>query len=83
MTAELQSGEEKGKVEWLEPPAEEGLSRYVETIRERWRLVVIAFVATTLVAILYVVTANKTYEARADLLVTPIAGEVGILGACR
>ena len=81
MVVELESGGKRPReqVEWLEPPAEEGLSRYVETIRERWRLVAIAFAATTLFAILYVVTANKTYEAQADLLVTPISGEVGIL----
>jgi polysaccharide biosynthesis transport protein len=62
--------------EWLESPAEEeGLRRYVETIRERLPLVGVAVAVTTLVAILYVLTAPKTYEARADLLVTPVSGD--------
>jgi succinoglycan biosynthesis transport protein ExoP len=57
---------------WLQPsPEEEGLKRYVETIRERIWLVVIALVVTTAASVLYVVTAQKTYEAEAQLLITP------------
>lgn len=64
------------KAEWLEPPVEEeGLRRYVETIRERWALVLLAVLVTTGMAVLYVLTAQKTYEARADLLVTTVAGD--------
>jgi succinoglycan biosynthesis transport protein ExoP len=61
--------------EWLEPPAEEaeGLRRYVETIRERIWLVGLTILATTLIAILYVLIASKTYEATANLLVTSIS----------
>ena len=62
--------------EWLEPPEEElGLKRYVETIRERWVLVVVATIVTTAAAIAYVMTAQKVYEAEADLLVTPVSSE--------
>lgn len=62
--------------EWLETPVEaEGLRRYAETIRERARLVIFAVIVTTAMAVLYVLTAPKTYEARADLLITPINSE--------
>ena len=61
-----------GRSSWLQPsPEDEGLKRYVETIRERIWLVVIALVVTTGVAVLYVVTAQKTYQAQAQLLITP------------
>jgi capsular exopolysaccharide synthesis family protein len=64
------------KAEWLEPPEEAlGLKRYVETIRERLGLVIIATVVTTAAAIAYVLTAPKTYEAETDLLITPISSE--------
>jgi Mrp family chromosome partitioning ATPase/capsular polysaccharide biosynthesis protein len=64
--------ESTGGTSWLQPsPEEEGLKRYVETIRERIWLVVIALVVTTGAAILYVATAQKTYEATSQLLVTP------------
>jgi capsular exopolysaccharide synthesis family protein len=67
---------DSGKAEWLQPPAEEeGLRRYVETIRERLGLVIVTVLVTTGMAALYVFTAPKTYEARADLLVTPISTE--------
>jgi len=62
--------------EWLEPPEEElGLKRYVETIRERWVLVVVATIICTAAAVAYVMTAQKTYEAEADLLVTPVSSD--------
>ncbi len=61
--------------DWLHPPEEqEGLQRYVETIRERIWLIVTAVVVTTGIALLYVATATKTYSAEADLLVTPVSG---------
>ncbi len=59
---------------WLSPPAEaEGLRRYVETIRERLPIVVIAVAVTTLIAVVYVAAANKTYKATAQILATPLA----------
>lgn len=66
--------------EWLEPPSEsEGLRSYVETIRERLWMVILAVLITVGASVAYVVTAQKTYEARADLLVTPVSGEVPLL----
>jgi succinoglycan biosynthesis transport protein ExoP len=63
------------RAEWLEPPAdeEEGLRRYVETIRERIWLVVITIVITTGISVAYVLFAQKTYEATANILVTSVA----------
>jgi capsular exopolysaccharide synthesis family protein len=60
--------------DWLHPPAEEeGLRRYVETIRERISLVIVAVLVTTGASVAYVLTAPKTYEAEADMLVTSVA----------
>jgi receptor protein-tyrosine kinase len=65
---------------WLRPPEErEGLQRYVETLRERLWLILITVAITTGIAILYVATAAKTYEAEADLLITPISGDDPVL----
>jgi capsular polysaccharide biosynthesis protein len=62
--------------DWLKPPAEEeGLQRYVGTIRERFWLIALTTVVTTAIAILYVATATKMYSAEADLLITPISAE--------
>jgi succinoglycan biosynthesis transport protein ExoP len=64
------------RANWLEPPEEElGLKRYVQTVRERIGLVVIAVVVTTIVSIAYVLVTTKTYEAEADLLVTPVSSD--------
>ena len=61
---------------WLEPPADQqGLQRYVQTIRERIWVVIAAVVVTTGVALVYVATAERVYEAEADVLVAPIADE--------
>src|SRR3954451_23978246 len=60
--------------DWLQPPVEEfGLTRYIQTLRERAWIVIAAVVITTGIALAYVVTANKVYKAEADLLVTPIS----------
>jgi succinoglycan biosynthesis transport protein ExoP len=62
--------------QWLHPPEEElGLKRYLETIRERWVLVVVSTLVCTLVAIAYVAVATKSYKAEADLLITPVASD--------
>ena len=50
---------------------QEGLRRYVATLRERRWLILAVTVLTTLAAIVYVATAEKTYEAEATLLITP------------
>jgi receptor protein-tyrosine kinase len=62
--------------DWQLPgEAQQGLRRYVQTIRERFKLIALSVVVTTLAAALYVGTAQKTYKAEADLIVTPIAGQ--------
>lgn len=68
------------KAEWISPPREqEGLSRYLQTIRERLRIVILTVAITTGVAILYVATTAKTYEAEAGMLVTPVPAESELL----
>jgi capsular exopolysaccharide synthesis family protein len=63
-----------GTADWLQPTEEEtGLRRYVQTLRERVWIVAAAVVITTGIAVLYVLTASKVYEATADLLITPVA----------
>jgi receptor protein-tyrosine kinase len=58
---------------WLNPSVEEqGLARYVSTIRERKWLIGLTVLITTLAAIVYVSTATKVYEAESDLLITPV-----------
>src|SRR3954453_5548844 len=58
--------------EWLRPRVEQqGLKRYVNTIRERIRLILVITVLATAAAIAYVATATKEYTAEADILVTP------------
>ena len=59
---------------WLNPSMEEqGLARYVSTLRERKWLIALTVLVTTLAAVAYVLTANKVYNAEADLLITPIS----------
>ena len=61
--------------DWLKPPEEEaGLTRYLQTLRERIWIVVVAVVITTGIAVAYVLTASKTYDATANLLVSPVSG---------
>lgn len=58
---------------WLQPvPEEQGLSRYVETVRERLRVVIACFIIGLLVPIAYVIIADPVYEAQANLLITPV-----------
>jgi receptor protein-tyrosine kinase len=60
--------------EWLVPGEEQrGLQRYVQIIRERWKLIALTTLVTTLAAALYVGTAQKTYQATANLFVTPVS----------
>src|SRR4051794_25928514 len=59
---------------WLNPSAEQqGLARYVSTLRERKWLIVLTVLITTLAAVADVLPANKVYEAEADLLITPVS----------
>jgi capsular exopolysaccharide synthesis family protein len=68
--------------EWLQPPEEQaGLQSYVETIRERLWLIVLTVAITTGIAIIYVLSATKTYEATADLLITPVTSDNPVLAS--
>ena len=59
---------------WLNPSVEQqGLARYVSTLRERKWLIALTVLVTTLASVVYVVTADKVYKAEADLLITPVA----------
>ena len=59
--------------DWLQPAEEQsGLQSYVETIRERLWLIVLTTVITTAIAVIYVLTATKMYEAQSNLLITPV-----------
>src|SRR3954468_23302113 len=60
---------------WRNPSVEQqGLARYVSTLRERKWLIALTVLVTTLAAVIYVLTAPKVYNAEADLLITPIGG---------
>ena len=62
--------------EWLRPRVEQqGLQRYVNTIRERIKLILAVTLLTTLAAVVYVMVAPKVYEAQAELLVTPVPSD--------
>ena len=61
---------------WLAPaPDHQGLKRYVETVRERLWLVALFVALFTTTALLYALTADDVYRARADLLITPVPSE--------
>src|SRR5438477_13153222 len=50
---------------------ESAAQRLFRTLRERWLVVVIAVVGALAVALVYVASAQTTYKARADLLISP------------
>jgi capsular exopolysaccharide synthesis family protein len=59
---------------WLRPRVEsQGAVRYLETIRDRWWLVLLTTIIAIAAAGVYVATAPKQYQAEADLLITPVA----------
>jgi receptor protein-tyrosine kinase len=64
--------------DWLSPPEDqEGLSAYVETLRERFVVVIVTFSLVMTGAILYVLTADDVYKAGADVLVSPVPASAG------
>ena len=64
--------------EWRSPPEDqEGLSAYVETLRERIMVVVVTFALVMFGAIIYVLTADDVYNASADVLVSPVPASAG------
>ncbi len=59
--------------DWLTPPEDQqGLSAYVETLRERFWVLAITLAVATAAAVLYVTTAEDVYKAEADILVSPV-----------
>jgi len=77
-----------GDATWLRAtPEQQGLQRYLRTLRERLWLIVLAVVLTTAAAVAYVLTAEKVYEAEAGILISPISNDtpeiLGSLGLLR
>jgi capsular exopolysaccharide synthesis family protein len=61
--------------------AQPSLRRYLDTIRERWRFIVVSVAICTGAAAAYALTASKVYETHADMLVTPIPDDqTAVLG---
>src|SRR3989442_4325726 len=73
--ASMATSEANGRsAEWLRPRVEQqGLQRYVSTIRERWILIVSLTLLTTLAAVAYILIAPKKYTASTDGLVSPVS----------
>jgi len=66
--------------DWLQPPSTvRGLRRSVQTIRERIQVVLGGLALTLAVALVYLLTASKVYESRADILVTPVPTQDAVL----
>lgn len=73
---------------WRRPRVEQhGLRRYAETLQEHFRLILLCVAVTTGAAVLYLATASKTYEAQAEMLITPLVGDqatsIGLGGVLR
>lgn len=62
--------------DWLAPRVgTEGLRQYLETIRERFALILLCVLLTTTAAAAYLAVASDVYSAESDLLVTPVSSE--------
>jgi non-specific protein-tyrosine kinase len=60
----------------MQPPVEqEGLKRYVATLRERIWIVIATIVITTGIAILYVMSADKVYRGATEMSINPAPGD--------
>ena len=61
---------------WRRPRAEEApLQRYLQTLRERFGLVVGVLAVTIAAALLYLAVTDKVYEAEAEVLVSPVGND--------
>ena len=66
--------------DWLQPTvAQPALGRFLQTLRERLPLIIGVFVVIVAAAVVYVATADKVYEAEADILVTPVPTQEAVL----
>lgn len=64
---------------WLRPRTEsQGAIRYLDTIRERWWLIVATTILAVAAAGLYIAATPPRYSAEADLLVTPVSGNESV-----
>jgi capsular exopolysaccharide synthesis family protein len=74
--------ESSAATDWLRPPSEQaGLRFYVEVLRERIWIVIITAALTLLAAGAYLLTAEKVYEAEAELLITPVPSDDPVLAS--
>jgi len=70
-----------GKPSWLAPPGpREGLSRYVEVVRSRLRLIFACVVVVTAAAAAYATLAPRTYKAVSHLLISPVDNQNNFVG---
>jgi len=68
------SSQRDTSAQWLQPQVQqEGLHGYLVTLRERWRLILLALLVCVGAAFAYIETATKQYKATADVLVTPVS----------
>lgn len=73
--------EEPGRPSWLAPQGpREGLSHYLEIIRERKLLIAACVIVATAVAAIYVAVAPRTWKAESRLLVSPVSGAANFVG---
>jgi len=56
-------------------PEQQGLRRYLETLRERLWIILACVILALGAAITYVIVADPVYEAQADILITPVPTE--------
>jgi receptor protein-tyrosine kinase len=67
---------------WLQRRGEqEGLSRYVQTLRERLGLIALCVLGATAAAIVYVLLATPVYRGQAELLITPVSRDDSTLSS--
>jgi Mrp family chromosome partitioning ATPase len=70
-----------GAANWLAPQGpREGLSHYVEVIRDRLRLIVACVVLATIAAGVYAKLEPRKWKAESQLLITPVNGEASLIG---
>jgi tyrosine-protein kinase len=55
------------------------LRRLLQTLRERARIVLLGLALTLAAALIYLLTADKVYEAQADILATPVPNSQAVL----
>lgn len=74
------SGSGGVSADWLQPPlGQAGLRSFLQTVRERLRLVLLVLVIVLGGAAIYLIAAEEVYEAQADILVTPVPTQDAVL----